>query len=267
MMKALLLSLALLMSCDTKSTPQTSYCEALCDWATECAAGERDVDESLGTDCLTLTEAADADCEIASTEGLTIGSGLLTTCTDAVAAESAADECGGFTGTIDELKLGTTPTDCSTQGTDAQTTFEAARDAVTETNDQLCSRFTLTYCEAMDACLVSELGDIPDSVWDTLGGSAVALCEESPGIASFTTSCTADELYLPEASLDDVNTARQGARECMRGFGEVTCDELLSGDIPKTCTAAFTSTDQAVDFASGLFEVADEIRGAVESVQ
>jgi hypothetical protein len=254
--------LTLLLGCET--TPQTSYCEALCDWATECAAGERDVDAGLGTDCLTATEAADAGCATASTDGVSAAeSTLLTSCTDAISGQAAAGECGAFTGTIDELKAGVTPTECASQGTDAQTTFEAARDAVTETNDQLCTRLTTTYCEAMDACLMSELGDIPDSVWDSLGGSAVELCQASPGISTFTNSCTAEQLYLPEESLDDVNTARQGARECLRGFGAVTCDELLGGEIPATCAAAFTSTDQAVDFATGLLGVADQIRDAV----
>ncbi|MFT5684684.1 MAG: hypothetical protein ACI8RZ_005628 [Myxococcota bacterium] len=257
--------LTLLLGCET--TPQTSYCEALCDWASECAAGERDVEDGLVDDCLTATEAAEADCATASTDGVAAGGGLLTTCTDAVDAEAAAGECGGFTGTIDELKVATTPTECVSQGADAQATFEVARDAVAETNDQLCSRFTTTYCEAMDACLISELGDIPDSVWENLGGSAVELCQDSPGIATFTTSCTDEQLYLPEASLEDVNTARQGARECMRGFDAVTCNELLSGDIPKTCAAAFTSTDQAVGFAGGLLDISDQIREAVEASQ
>ena len=257
--------LSFLLACET--TPQTSYCEALCDWATECATGERDIDESLAGDCLTATEAVEANCETASTDGLTTGSGLLTTCTDAIDANTAAGECSAFTGTIDELTLGTTPTACVSQGTDAQATFDAARDATTETNDQLCDRFTLTYCEAMDACLISELGDIPDSVWEALGGSAVEVCQSSAGISTFTTSCTADQLYIPEENYSDINTARQGARECLRGFDTVTCEELLSGNIPETCAAAFTSTDQAVDFATGLLGFADEIRDAVEAVQ
>ena len=250
-----------LLSCQT--SPQTSYCEALCDWATTCAADERAVDAGLNSDCLTATEAVDADCAVASSEGVPAG-GLLTTCTDAIDANSAAGECGAFTGTIDELKLGTTPAECATQGADALTTFEAARDAVTETNDQLCDRFTLTYCEAMDACMISELGDIPDDVWTQLGGSAVELCQASSGIASFTNSCVSEQLYLPEASLTEVNLARQGARECLRGFDAISCDELLSGNIPNTCAAAFTSTDQAVGFATGLLDVADLIRSAAE---
>ena len=36
-MIAILLSL---LACET--TPQTSYCESLCDWGTECAAAERE---------------------------------------------------------------------------------------------------------------------------------------------------------------------------------------------------------------------------------
>ena len=261
-MIAILLSL---LACET--TPQTSYCEALCDWATECAATERDIDAGLGAECLTATEAVDSSCATASSDGVAAGAGLLSTCTDAIDDEAAAGSCGSFTGSYDELVLAVTPTECATQGLDAQTTFTAAVDAVTETNDQLCSRFTTTYCEAMDACLISELGDVPDSVWENLGGSAVQLCQESAGISSFTDSCTSEQLYQPEESLSDLNTARQGARECLRGFDTVSCEELLSGDIPQTCAAAFTSTDQALGFASGLLGVADQIRDAAEQAQ
>ena len=261
-MIAILLSL---LACET--TPQTSYCESLCDWGTECAAAERDIDANLSADCVAATEAVDSDCATASSEGVAAGAGLLSTCTDAIDAEAAAGSCGAFTGTYDELVLGVTPTECATQGLDAQATFEAAVDAVTETNDQLCSRFTTTYCEAMDACLINDLGDIPDAVWEQLGGSAVELCQASAGISSFTESCTAEQLYLPEDSASDLNTARQGARECLRGFDAVSCEELLSGAVPETCAAAFTSTDQALGFASGLLGVADEIRAAFDKAQ
>lgn len=254
-----------LLGCET--TPQTSYCEALCDWATECAAAERDIDAGLDADCMSATEAVDAGCVTASSDGVVAGAGLLTTCTDAIDAEAAAGTCGSFTGSYDELVLGVTPTECATQGLDAQSTFKAAVDAVTETNDQLCSRFTTTYCEAMDACLISELGDIPDSVWESLGGSAVELCQESSGISSFSNACTGEQLYQPEESLSDLNIARQGARECLRGFDAVSCEQLLSGDIPQTCAAAFTSTEQALGFAGGLLGVADEIRDATQQAQ
>ncbi|MFT4975888.1 MAG: hypothetical protein ACI8S6_001781, partial [Myxococcota bacterium] len=36
-----------------------------------------------------------------------------------------------------------------------------------------------------------------------------------------------------------------------------------SGDLPKTCAAAFTSTDQALGFATGLIDVADVVTAAM----
>ena len=260
-MRALFVSI-FLVSCDTKSDTQTSYCEALCDWGATCAAEEREIDASLEADCVTAAQATDSDCAAASTEGLgAAASALLTACTDDIAAGSG--ECSGFTGSIDALAVAAPPASCFAYSTSAQETFSAAQSAVTETNDQLCDRFALTYCSAMDTCLVSELGDIPQEVWDSLGGTATELCLASPGVASFSSACVDDALYAPEEDLTDINTARQGARECLRGLGDVACADLLSGEVPSTCAAAFTSTEQAVEFAEGLLSLTEQIEAVL----
>ena len=76
--------------------PQTSYCEALCDWAVSCAEGE----SSLSTDemmdaCLADTRASDPKCADAEAGELSIDKALiLTECTNAVSDM----ECSGLTG-------------------------------------------------------------------------------------------------------------------------------------------------------------------------
>jgi len=182
----------------------------------------------------------------------------LETCIEAVDEEAAAGECGAFTGTIDELKLGTAPTSCASQG---QETFSAARDAVTETNDQLCNRFYETFCDAAAECMIEQHlgGDLPDEVIEAMGGTPSELCLEQ--VSEQSQSCIDDTLYLPEEDLTDVNTARQGARACLSDFDSITCDQLLSGDMPKICAASFTSTEDATSLASVIFDLATEMAG------
>lgn len=252
--------LALLWGCTTE--PQTSYCEALCERAVSCEESYRDnTSDTLYEDCLAEAEAANEDCAAQSKDGVNAASSaVLTECTDAIAADG---ECADQTGSYDELALGAPPASCATQ-TAAVETYTAARYGAWETGDELCGRFTNAWCARLDACLISSLGDIPDEVYEQLGNDATGLCLESSGISSFATSCASDSLYARETAITDVNTARQGARECLGGLDALSCDAVLSGDLPKTCAAAFTDTDQALSFASGLIDVTDVISQAVK---
>jgi hypothetical protein len=251
----------LLWGCNIETEPQTSYCEALCDRAVSCEESYRgNTGDSLYADCVAEAEASNSDCSVQSKDGVgAASSALLTECTDAIAADG---ECSDQTGTYDELVIGTQPASCSTQ-TDGLATYTAARYAAWETGDELCGRFTTSWCEQLDACLIADLGDIPEEVWEQLGDDAQGLCAASPGIASFSTSCTTDALYAREVSITDGNLARQGSRECLRELDTLSCDAVLSGDLPKTCAAAFTSTDQALGFATGLIDVADVVTAAM----
>jgi len=259
-----LLSLMFTTGCEIASgEPQVSYCDAVCDWATQCAQNERPIDADLDTQCKADTNAVDPSCAIASAGELSLTqSTLLTSCTDAIT--TAQNNCDSFTGSIDDIKMGTPPTECITQGDGVQETYDEARRSTAETNDQLCDRFTLTFCEQVDSCLVSQLGDIPDTVWEDLGGTAVELCQTSVGVDTFSGSCSNDSLYILESDFTEVNVARQGARECLRDFSSLTCDGLLSGQVPAECAASFTSTKQALAFAEGLVSVADLVEGALQ---
>jgi len=242
---------------------QTSYCEALCDWAVTCAEGERSVSaEALSAECLTSTRALDASCADAEGGTLdTVSAAALTECTDAIADAADAGECDNFTGSIDDLKIATTPTECGTQGADAQETFSEAQSSTSETNDELCERFTESFCTQLDTCIIAEVfGDsIPQEIIDALG-QPVDLCVDQ--LSTVTDTCIADDLYGAEEDLSDVNTARQSARECLTDIEALTCDDLFSGNVPKLCGGSFTDTDTALSFFEALAGVAVQYQDA-----
>jgi hypothetical protein len=263
-MKRLILALMALTAC--KGEPQPSYCEAVCDWAVSCAATEREVDEAaLLETCLADARAADPTCADAEAGKINAATRkLLTTCTDAIDAAAGAGECDGFVGSVDDQKTATTPKECATLGADSQSTFEAARTATAETNEELCARFTETICVKLDECVLGDLGgSIPDAVVTAMGGTPLEICIQRLD-PLLTAECVASGLYAPEESLTDVNTARQGARECLVGFSETTCEDLYAGSFAPECGAAFTSTEQSVEVAGALFTLAQDFQAAAE---
>ncbi len=256
-----------LLSCSliNGAEPQQSYCEAICDQAVTCASDERAVDSGgLSGACLDATNGVDDSCATAETEGLdAVSAEALTACTDAIAAEIADGECSGFTGSIDDLKTGTPPTACATQGADAQAVYDAARDATAEGNDELCNRLSETFCNAAYDCLLEDFGgSIPDDAVTALGNGPVDYCLGQ--VEGQTQSCIDDALYSPEESLTDVNATRQAARECLTDFASLSCDELFSGDIPQLCAGSFSSPEDALAFATALAGVANDFLAYLE---
>lgn len=248
--------------CDTAlpgKGPQTSYCEALCEWAIECSAAERTVDQAaLLESCLTDARASDPSCaEAESEEGLdTVTGAALQECTDAIEEASNAGECGPFTGSLDEQVTATTPTECAGQGSDAQDTFDQVQESTNETNDELCDRMSGTFCGQLETCILGALGvsEIPEKLIEAAGGTPADLCVEQ--LAPITDKCKADELYAPEEDVTDVNTARQTARMCLEDIAEIPCADLLAGNLPKSCAGAFSSTEDALAFGEALLGVA-----------
>ena len=219
------------------SEPQTSYCEALCDWAVECHAADRDVDAAaLQAECIAATEASDPSCADAAS-GLGPADAKLTSeCTDAIAAQQTAGECAAFTGRIDEQAQELAPAECVSQGTGAQDTFDAARDATAEGNDEMCERFADTFCQATDVCVRAELGAEVDAIIEAVGYSPYESCRTKTD--SNTQACLAEAQYAPGESITDPNAQREFARECLGDFDSVTCDQLLGGQLSPTCAGA-----------------------------
>lgn len=254
------IALAAILSCKGGGgEADRSYCDALCDWAVECHATERTIDSAARHEsCLAATSQVDASCADADAGTLDPASAaLLQTCVQAVDDLAAAGECSAFVGTIDEIKLGAPPQDCISQGADAQATFDAARDATVETGDELCQRFTDTFCLRAEECVLGDFGgQIPQEATDQLGTPfehCVNLLEPA-----FTGECKSQALYAEEQSLTDANLPRQAARECLRGFDGITCEQIFAGTVPQTCAGAFTTEEQAVGFASALYQLSDD---------
>jgi hypothetical protein len=255
-----LVGLLALLSCKGDGEPSKSYCEALCDWAVTCGATERTLDEAAERqECLDAAHAVDASCADAEAGELDpAAKALLDPCVKAVDEAAGAGECSAFVGTLDELKTGVTPTACASQGADAQATYDAARDAVTETGDELCQRFTDTFCRRAEECVVGDFGgQIPQAATDALG-TPFDLCVQSLDPA-FTGECKSSALYAQEEDLTDANVPRQAARDCVAGFAAVTCEQLFNGDeVPQTCAGSFTTVDQALAVAEALYDVSEQ---------
>ncbi len=235
--------------------PQTSYCEALCDWAVTCHEADRDIDvDSVRSACIADTSALDGDCAKAESGDLdAAGSLAVGECTDAIESAETANDCDAFTGRIDAIKTGTPPADCATLGTDAQGTYDGARESTQEAGGDMCDRYASTYCERLTTCLIGDF-NVPQEAIDNIG-EPQDLCEERlAGI--FTDSCKADGLYDPAASLTDVNLVREAARDCIPALADMTCSDMLSGNFPPVCAGTFVDQQQALDFATGLLDVA-----------
>jgi hypothetical protein len=232
-----------------------------------CAATERSVDEAaLKDQCLADTRAADPSCaEAESGELGAVGREALKGCVSALQDATDAGECDDVTGRIDDLKVGTAPKECATTGTNVQEVYTAARDAVTETGDELCQRFTDTFCGRLDECVIADLGTIPQAVTDELG-TPFEVCVAKLDVQ--TQSCTTNELYGAEESLQDVNVARQAARECLRDFAIITCDALLAGDMQESpeCAGSFASAEDTASFGLALLETFTAFSEAIDSM-
>lgn len=254
--------LVLLASFACSGEPKRSFCEALCDWAVECQATERTVEaDAMLESCLTATRASDASCEKAESGTMDPASAkLLEPCVNAIDTNAGEADCNGFVGTIDQLKTAAVPAECATQADDAVATFDAARDATVETGEQLCNRYTTTFCGRSEECILGDFGgQIPQEATDALG-TPFDRCVEGL-TAAFTNTCVSSDLYHPEEDFTDANIARQSARTCLADFSTVTCDALFDGNLENTslsCTTSVSSPDDLLAIGGVLFDLAEE---------
>lgn len=254
--------LVLLSALACSGEPKRSYCEALCDWAVACQATERTVEsEAMLESCLTATRASDASCEKAESGKMDPASAkLLEPCVKAIDANTDAAECDGFVGSIEKLKTATVPAECATQADDAVATFDAARDATVETGEQLCHRYTATFCTRSEECILGDLGgQIPQAAIDELG-TPYDRCVQALD-AAFTDDCVANDLYKAEDNITDANLPRQASRTCLAEFDAISCDALFSGDLSNesaSCTASVSSPDDLLKIATELVKLSDD---------
>ena len=243
--------LVLLAAFACSGEPKRSYCESLCDWAVACHATERTIDsEAMLASCLDATRASDASCEKAETGKIDPASAkLLEPCVKAIDENASAGTCEGFVGRLDDLKTATVPAECTTQADDAVATFDAARDATVETGEELCLRYTATFCSRSEECILGDFGgEIPSAATDALG-TPYDRCVQAMD-AAFTDNCVGNDLYEAEDSLTDANLARQASRTCLAEFDQVSCDALFSGDLENEAGSCAGSVSSPQDLAA-----------------
>jgi len=235
-----------LSACGGKGSADQSYCQSLCDWAVECAAADRDVDaDALMTECLAATSAASSSCaEFDGGEMSKADELILSDCNDDVAAKAAEGDCDAFSGSIAEAEIAQPPATCN--GLDgAQDAFDAAQSSVQEGSAEMCDRVADTFCTKMASCIDETTGF--DS--STVDNAPYDACMSA--LDGRVSECVTNDTY----SADPANTQRIGAEECLADFDEVTCDDILGGNMPAVCAAAFVNP---ADYASDIFTIAQQ---------
>lgn len=240
-----------------KGEPKRSYCEALCDWAVGCAEADRDIDaEAEMAECLAATRESDPSCANAEEGTINPASAkLLEPCVNAIDGAASAGDCDAFTGTPEQVLTGTVPAECATQAEDAVQTFEVAQSSSVETGAEMCQRYADTICRRAEECILGDFGgDIPQAATDELG-TPFDNCVDALAPV-FTNDCIENDLYKAEESVTDLNTARQGARDCLVGFDAVPCEQLTEqGAMPETCAASQSSLEDLADIGMVVYEL------------
>ena len=185
------------------SEPQTSYCEAVCDWAVGCTG-----DDSALESCLEDTRAADSNCAAAESGDINPASStLLEDCVTSV----ASDSCDGLNGSIDAQTTATPSTACVTsEGDAAIETYNAARVSVQPSGEEFCTDLGSTICAHAVDCLVGDF-DVED-VDNALQG----LCE-STAISALVSTC--NDVDLEPSYGTEPNVNRMGANSCAEAVG------------------------------------------------
>jgi hypothetical protein len=220
---------------------QTSYCEAVCDWAVDCSG-----DESALDACLTATRAADAGCADAESGDLDPATSTLVE--DCVATVES-DSCDGLTGSIEAQGSATPSTECITsEGTAATETYDAARTAVQPSGAEFCDDLGETICSHVVDCLVGENSEL---VSDTLQ----AACVDGP-ISGIVTSCNAVDLEVGYGT--DANPNRLSANVCSNTLDGLSdsCDVFTADAWPPECVGSVVEASELASVVDQLITLA-----------
>ena len=222
---------------------QTSYCEAVCDWAVSCS-GEAD---SLDA-CLEATRAADSNCAAAENGELNPANSALVE--DCVATVDT-DECSGLTGSVAEQTASAPSAACITsEGTAATDTYDAARTAVQSDGGQFCDDLGASICGNVVDCLIGDLG---------VGEAEDALltaCEDS-AIGALITTCNGVDLDARYGT--DPNVNRMAANTCADTLGGLasSCDIFGADAWPEECGAVLVDASEIPALVGNLVTFAE----------
>ena len=147
--------------------PQTSYCEAVCDWAVGCTE-----ESDLLDACLEATRAEDSNC--ADAESGEIDPATSTLVEDCVATVEA-DSCNGLTGSQTEQAAATPSAECL--GASTIDTYNVARSSAQTSGAAFCDDLGTNICSHVVECLVADRGveDAEDTLQSTCETTVLGL--------------------------------------------------------------------------------------------
>jgi len=215
---------ATIAACDAlKADPQTSYCEAICDWATECSGETASLDS-----CLEATRAANSNCADAENGELNIAnSALVEECVETV--EEAT--CEGINGSIDEQTTATPSAECvASEGSAAVDAYNAARTSTQTDGETFCEDIGTSICGHVVDCLVGDFGI--DEATDALQSAC-----EATAVSNLVTTCKTVDMEPRYGT--DPNVNRITANECSTTVAELddSCAVFTEAAWPAECAA------------------------------
>ena len=245
-----------MMACDAKDAlddasgdvlggdPQTSYCEAVCEWAVGCTG-----DDSMLDSCLEDTRAADSNCAAAESGDINPASStLLEDCVTSV----SSDSCDGLNGSIDAQTTATPSTACVTsEGDAAIETYNAARTAVQSSGEQFCTDLGSSICANVVDCLVGDFG--VEEAEDALQEAC-----ESTAISALVTTC--NDVDLEPSYGTDPNVNRMAANSCSDAVGGLSdsCAVFSADAWPADCAAVVVDASALPGLVENLVSFATE---------
>ena len=232
-------------ACDAlKSEPQTSYCEAVCDWAVECSGDTASLES-----CLEATRAANSNCADAENGELNVAdSALVEECVETVEAAS----CEGINGSIEDQTTATPSAECvASEGSAAVDAYNAARTSTQPDGETFCEDIGTSICSHVVDCLVGDFGI--DEATDALQSAC-----EATAVSNLVTTCKTVDMEPRYGT--DPNVNRITANECSTTVAglEDSCAVFTEAAWPAECAAVVADAEALPGAVADLISFAAE---------
>jgi len=233
---------------DKGSGAASSYCEALCDWAADCAGDALGKKEAKNR-CLEAARAADSNCADAEAGDLNPAEqALQDSCIESFDDKS----CDDITGSETDVASATPSSACVTsEGEAAVDAYNDGRAAAQPSGDELCDEIGTTICEQVVDCLTMGHADDVTEVGEVLQETC-----EATVTADMVANCK--DVGLDVGYGTDTNANRIAADDCYAELGglEDSCDIFSESAWPATCGGSVIAADELAGLAGSLVEFA-----------
>jgi hypothetical protein len=228
----------------------SSYCEAMCDWAADCA-GEALGKKEAKKRCLDAARAADSNCADAEGGDLNVAAqALQDKCIESYDGKS----CDDITGSEEDVATATPTSECvASEGDAAIDAYNDGRAAAQASGDELCDEIGSTICAQVVDCLTLGHADDVTEVGDALQEAC-----EATVTADMVSNCK--EVGLDVGYGADTNANRVLADDC---YGELSglddsCDIFTEDAWPASCGGSVISVEELPGLAESLVGFASE---------